>query len=270
MKTQGALPRRFGMPALAIVAGLAMAGSFATAAGERCRLPSHQVGLTLPVERVEPAWACRLEPIVSNYTTANKIGPVRIALPPSLYFYLLDRPPLAAALINRLDLGLYQAEPKGPHRYWGQDGAGTWGTVELVYRDQTSRIYYLDGQHESRLLPHVTGKAVLFMSMQPVKDQTGAKSTDTTLVAYTRLDSRVLSGLLSLLRPLVGGTVTSKLHKGVETVNRLGSVMRHQPQQVLFEASDSPPFADEDIAFLKQALAELGGPAHRVPRSPKS
>ena len=80
---------------------------------------------------------------------------------------------------------------------------------------------------------------------------------DSTMVAYLKLDNRILSGLLSLLRPLIGGTITRKLVKGVEVVNRLGMEMRQHPDRVLAEATDSPPLSDVDVAFLRQALTDL-------------
>jgi hypothetical protein len=188
-----------------------------------------------------------------------------------MYQYLLDRPPLAAALINRLDLGLYKSEARGAGRFWGDDGEGTRGMVQLVHQDRTSRLYYLDGVHDSRLLPNIAGKAVVFLRMIPVRDETGMEAMDSTLVAYTRLDSRVLSGLASLFRPLVRAVVTRKLQKGVETVDRLGQLMRRHPDRVLFEAMDPPALPDQDVAFLKQALIGTQQPStsrHRNSHSP--
>lgn len=230
-----------------------------------CVISPHHGGVAFAVERVDPAWACRLQGIIDDHTTANKVGPMRVGLPEPLYRYLLDRPPLAAALINRLDLGLYKSEARGPGRFWGDDGEGTRGIVELVYQDRTSRIYYLEGHHDSRLLPDITGKAVVFLSMNPVHDANGLEAMDNTLVSYTKLDNRLLSGLVSLLRPLVGGIVTRKLKKGVETVNRLGQLMRRHPERVLFEATDPPALAKEDVARLKEALdaARSSGPDGR-------
>jgi len=164
-------------------------------------------------------------------------------------------------LINRLDLGLYKSEARGPGRFWGHDGEGTEGIVQLVYQDRTSRIYYLEGSHDSRLLPHMAGKAVVFLRMNSVKDVNGMEAMDSTMVSYTKLDNRILSGLVSLLRPLIGGTVTRKLGKGVETVNRLSHLMRQHPDRVLFEAMDPPALPDEDVAFLKQALENLPHPS---------
>jgi hypothetical protein len=111
------------------------------------------------------------------------------------------------------------------------------------------------------LLPNITGKAVVFLKMDSVKDADGMEAMDSTMVAYTKLDSRILSGVVSLLRPFIGGTVKRKLSKGVETVNRLSILMRQHPDRVLFEAMDPPALPDEDVAFVKQALESMLHPS---------
>jgi hypothetical protein len=235
-------------------------GTASWAVVDRCLLPSQHAGVTFPVEQVAVEWTCRLHPIVSHYTTANKVGPIRTTLPHGMYVYLLDHPTMAAMLINRLDLALYRAEAFGSHRYRGNDGEGAEGVLELAYQDRTTRMYYLEGSQDGRVLPHLTGKAVLFLRMTPVKSANGTDAMDTTMVAYTRLDNRMLSGVVSLLRPLVGGTVTRKLVKGVETVNRLSRVMREEPERVLMEAADPPGLPEEEMVWLRAALEALRDP----------
>lgn len=235
------------------------------ALADPCVLDPEHAGLTFPVEKIDPLWTCKLQSVIGNYTTANKVGPMRAALSESMYEYLLDRPPLAAALINRLDLALYKAEFRGHGRYWGNDGEGTEGIIDLVYRDRDSRIYFVEGTHESRLLPNMSGQAVLFLRMRVLHESAGVEAMESTMVSYVRLNNRIVAGLLSLLRPLIGGTVTRKLAKGVEVVNRLGREMRDHPERVLFEANDPPSFAVEDIAFLTEALGEGKHPRPSVP-----
>ena len=259
------LPRGTALGAFAVVAGLGVFLHASLGQSETCVLSPHHAGVIFPIEKVDPDWTCRLQAIVGNYTTAGKVGPIRTGLPESLYRNLLDRPPLAAALINRLDLGLYKSEARGPGRFWGNDGEGTGGIVQLVYQSRTARIYYLEGSHDSRLLPNITGKAIVFLKMDSVKDADGMEAMDSTMVSYTKLDNRILSGLVSLLRPLIGGTVTRKLGKGVETVNRLSHLMRQDPDRVLFEAMDPPALPDEDVAFVKQALENLPHPSGATP-----
>ena len=257
--------RRAGLLAMLVVIGLSTTIYSGLANSETCALPSEHAGMAFPIEKVDPDWACRLYPIVDNYTTISKVGPIRSGLPESLYHQLLDRPPLAAALINRLELGLYKSEARGPGRFWGHDGEGTGGIVQLVYQDRNSRIYYLEGSHDGRFLPHITGKAVVFLRMNPVKDNDGMEAMDSTMVSYARLDNRILSGVVTLLRPFIGGTIKRKLSKGVETVNRLSLIMRQHPDRVLFEVMNPPAFPDDEVAFVKQALESLSHSSDLIP-----
>ena len=240
-----------------------------TAEAKACVLSPSHGGLAFPVEKIEPQWVCQLQAVVDHYAIVNTVGPIRVALPDSLYQYLLDHPVLAVGLINRLNLGSYISESRGPDRFWGDDGGGSRGVVQLVYKDPASRIYYLEGSHNGRLMPHLTGTAVVFLRMTKVKDSDGRDAMDSTVVSYTKLDNRVLSGLVSLLRPLVGGVVAGKLRKGVDTVDRLGMIMRQHPERVVSAAMASPAFTDRDVTFLKEAFlgqqrAEDGYPRHSV------
>jgi hypothetical protein len=237
-----------------LVLALAFSGYLPNAGAESCRLEPEHGGMTFPVQRVADGWTCRLRSVIDNYTTANRLGPLTTALDEAMYQYLLEHPALAAALINRLDLADYKAEARGADQWWGSDGEGAEGMVHLVYRDRTSRVYYLEGTHRSRLLPNLSGKAVVFLRMAVVREPSGREAIENTLVVYTMLDNRMLSGLASLLRPLVGATVSRKLTKGVDVVNRLGLEMRHRPERVLFEATDPPSMGDDDVTFLKAAL----------------
>lgn len=239
---------------LGMMLALTLCGCLNDARADSCTLKPEHAGISFPVQHLVGDWACRLKFVIDHYTTATNVGPLKTAMDESVYRYLLDRPPLAAALINRLDLAEYKAETRGPGRWWGDDGEGTEGIVQLVYHDRTSRIYYLEGTHRSRLLPNLSGKAVVFLRMGAVKEPSGLESMQNTMVAYTMLDNRILSGLASLLRSLVGATVTRKLAKGVDVVNRLGLEIRQRPDRVLFKATDPPPLPEEDVTFLRQAL----------------
>lgn len=257
MSAQWLRSRRPGLMVLWIIIGLSTDLDSRSAHSAPCELPSHHAGVPFPVDQVAGPWSCRLHPIMNNYTTANKIGPIRTPLPETIYAYLLDHPSMAAALVNRLDLGLYQAAARTPGRFWVTDGEGTEGEVDSVYQDRTTRIYYLEGSHDGTFLPRMTGKAVVLLKIRTAQDAKGSAAVETTLVSYIQLDNAFLSGLLSLLRPLIGKVVTRQLIKGFDTANRLSQLMFQHPDRVLFEATDPPALPDDEVNFLEQALATL-------------
>ncbi len=259
----GEIVRRIGPMAAVLTAALTLSDSSGQAESDRCSLPSQHVGLVFPLDQVDAAWTCRLEPIIAHYTTANKVGPIRTPLSEQVYLYLLEHPVMAAALVNRLDLGLYKAELRGSEKFWATDGEGTEGIVHPLYQDRSTRIYYLEGTHDGRFLPRVSGKALVLFKLQSVKDGQGIESMDNTMVAYLRLDNRLYSGLLSMLRPLIGNVVTRQVVKAFDAARRLAGVMRDHPDQVLFEATDPPGLPDEQVAFLKEALMSLHNPVEK-------
>ena len=118
--------------AFAVVLGLGAVLHASLGQSETCVLSPHHAGVTFPVEKVDPDWVCRLQPIIANYTMANKVGPVRTPLPEALYHALLDRPPSAAVLVNRLGLAPYHATVRGSNQFGGSDGEGTEGLFQLT------------------------------------------------------------------------------------------------------------------------------------------
>lgn len=227
-----------------------------------CRLSDQHQGLSFPVQQVELAWHCRLQPIVTDYTTVGTTGPVQTPLSPTLYGYLLDHPVLTAALAQRLGIGPYQASERGPNQFWLNDGDGTQGLLSLLHRDSTTRIYHVDGFHEGRVFPMVKAQALIFMLMRPTQNQGADDGVETTLVSYVKLESRLLSALVVLLRPLVGEAITRKLARGFEATNQLGRLIAQDAAKVVRDAETPPLLSQADLDSLKQALRRTVRPSH--------
>ena len=260
---------RAGRRSLRPVIALALAGVILApqpAPAEPCEVAAEHAGVTFPVGKVDPRQTCRLKSIIDNYTTANKLGPFRTPLPEASFTVLLDRPPFAAAMVNRLGYAPYQAAMRGPLEFWASDGEGMEGVVELVYRDRTSRMYLLDGTYTGTWLPRIAGKAVVLARLNPVKEPDGSDAMDTTLVSYVRLNNRILSGVVSLLRPLIGSGVSRRLTRTVETANRLSLDMKNFPGRVMEKATADPPLPPDELALLKQMLAEWQEPNRSSPK----
>ena len=144
--------RRAGSLSVLVMIGLSATMYAGVAQSETCVLASQHAGVTFPVDQMETRWACPLQSIISHYTTVSKVGPIHTPLSEPVYRYLLDQPPMAATLMNRLNLSLYKSEARGPGRVWANDGEGSEGLVELVYQDSINRVYYVEGDRKSTRL----------------------------------------------------------------------------------------------------------------------
>lgn len=221
---------RWGWP---LAVSLLAAGYATPLLATNCPVEAEQGGLTFPVDRLDSASRCLIGTVIERSSASGVIGPVRTPVAQDLYAFLLDRPTMMATLVQRLGIGSYQCSVSGPDRFWVNDGDGTQGSLALVYQDDRTRIYHLEGYHEGQVFPMVRAKAVVFLRMMPMVSEKDRPGVETHLVSYVQLADPVLATLVSVLRPLVGEAVTRKLTRGFEVITQLGEVIAQEPNRVV-------------------------------------
>ncbi len=252
-----------------LIASFLLLGLVAERSAEQCQIAEEQGGIKFPVDRLDAASRCLIEPVVTGYTTSGLISPVQTPITQELYEYLLDRPVMMASLVQRLGLGTYQVTPRGQNRFWANDGEGTQGLFTLLYQDQINRIYHIDGYHEGQVFPMVRAKAVVFMRILSAMTQDGHPAVETALIAYTQLDDPILAGLVRILRPLIGEAVTRVLAKGFEVTNQLGSFIAQNPGRIVQEVASLSLIEPGELQTLTALLQAVSrNVSHLQPSSP--
>ncbi|TAJ07195.1 MAG: hypothetical protein EPO61_14610 [Nitrospirae bacterium] len=240
--------------------------SVSTASADNCPVAAEQGHMTFPVDRLDSASRCLVSSVADSPTTAGLVGPIRIPIPQYLYEYLLDHPTIIAALLQKMGMGNYQFMHRGPNQFWGNDGDGTQGLFSLLQREGTTRIYHIDGYHEGHVFPMVRAKAVVFLKMAQTASPDGHPAVDTSLIAYTKLNDPVLSGLVWVLRPLVGDAVTRKLTRGFDVTNQLGAAIAQNPDRIIQELPTLPAIAPQEQRALTALLQTLPPTGMTLPR----
>jgi hypothetical protein len=220
-----------------------------------CEIPPDERLREFRLADIDRPTRCLLTPLVAEHTTSGTIGPLQTPVGEELYAYLLDRPVITATLVERLGMGAYRFTPQGPGRYWVDDGDGTEGLLTLVFQDGGHRIYYMDGFHHGQVFSSVHATAAVFMTLQSGGEKPAAVST--SLVAFARLDDRLLAGLVWLLRPLLEGAITRKLTRGFEVTYQLALRISEDPARILEEASSLPFDSPADFARFASLLPSL-------------
>jgi hypothetical protein len=191
--------------------------------------------------------------VINGHTTTGALGPVQTAVSQELYEFMLDRPVITAALVDRLGLGTYRFTESGPHRFWVDDGDGTQGLLTLLYQDGRLRIYHVDGSHQGHVFSMVHAMAVVFLTLQPGLEQ----STNASVVAFVRLNDPVLAGIVWMLRPILEGVFTRKVTRGFEVTHQLGERIAREPDRILQEIASLPFQAQEDAERFRSLVTSL-------------
>jgi hypothetical protein len=252
---------------VSIAAGLSLPDAAADNTSEDCRLVSDpNLAVAFQVAKLDHATQCRIGRVINGHTTRGTIGPLETPVGLELYEYLLDRPVVTAALVERLGIGTYRFVPRGPGEFWVEDGDGTEGLVTLIQQHADTRIYYIEGNHHGHIWSTVHATAVVFMKLEPTPAK--AATVSTSLVSYARLDDKLFRGLVWLLRPLLEDAITRKLTRGFEATYLLGQRIAEDPARILQEVP-TLPFEDADEArhfvSLIPSTPSISQPAEPIP-----
>jgi hypothetical protein len=234
---------------------------------ESCPAPTDASLTEFHLSLLDATTRCQLGHVVNGHTTRGAMGPLETPVGPELYEYLLDRPVITAALVERLGIGTYRFVPRGSGQFWVEDGDGTEGLITLVQRVGGLRIYYIEGNHRGQIWPVVHATAVVFMKIQPTPEKTASVST--SLISYARLEDRFLRGLVWLLRPLLEDAITRKLTRGFEATYLLGQRIAEEPDRIVAEIP-TLPFDDTAETHRFVSLLPAAPTAPLLPRPAES
>lgn len=208
----------------------------------------------IPLEKLDDWQSEKANEVIQGYALSREVGPVYIQVDKALYEFLLERLEVAAAIARNLGLAKYRIRRLAQGFFYGDDGEGARGYIELLYADATSRIYFSQGRYESKLLPAVTGAALVIFSLNPQTPEQDQEGLQIKFQAYLKIDQRLLALLAKALRPFLGNVVDRKITKLFLVAGRASERLHHAPQSVYQQLNERRDLDAQTLELLKRHL----------------
>lgn len=194
---------------------------------------------------------------VERQTVSGSVGPIETPLTLEASAFLLDHPDLSAWLVRRRKIAPYVIEMRGSGRSWADDGDGTTGFIDLVYRRPERRVYYTEGTHSSVLFPDIRASAVIFMDISAVPREGCREHVVSSFEVYVKLRSGFLSAMVKGLRPFIKGLIVRKFTRAFAVADQVGVLLARDPEGVGREILSYPALSAEDRAAAQVLLSSL-------------
>ena len=227
-----------------------------------CDVRVDDPAVVFPLDKMDRPALCLMAPVVNDYTTHRIMPAYSTPIPKATYDFMLDHMALSSALARKLGLADYRITRLGPTAFHGNDNEGSEGVITLLYQDATRRLYHMKGNHHGKVIPIITGEAIILMDYHVKAGADGREQVETRITSYSRIDNAFIAALVKIFQPFLRGVVNDKLAQGFLVVHRLGELMGADPEQVYRQAEAVP---DADKADM-DALRALVLPAFK--RSP--
>lgn len=194
---------------------------------------------------------------VERRTVSGSVGPIETPLTLQVSEFLLDHPDLSAWLVRRRKIAPYVIEMRGPGRSWADDGDGTTGFIDLVYRSPERRVYYTEGTHVSAVFPDIRASAVIILDISPVSREGCRGHVVTSFDVYVKLRSGFLSAIVKTLRPFIKGLIVRKFTRAFSVADQVGVLLAKDPEGVGREMLSYPGLSAEERASAQVLLSSL-------------
>ena len=216
---------------------------------------SQEVG-QVPLDLMDSYNAARVKAVLDKHTILRRVGPTRFTVSKEMYEFFIDHLDFGAAVARRLRLAKYCAIRLSEGKYYGDDGEGVKGTIELVYSSEGKRVYFSNGRFESRLFPTITGLVVVLLNYAPITDG-GKEFVEQRFYAYIKIDQRVIALLTRILLPLLGNTLDRKIGKLLNVSAAVSERIHKEPGKLWEQLQSSNEFDPETLEVFKRVLGLL-------------
>jgi hypothetical protein len=199
--------------------------------------------------------------VMENPTVARALPPVRFLGTPRTTEWLLQHPPLAAALARRLHppLERYHLRATGDGLYEVDDRGSLRGRLRLVAAAPARRVYLCHG--EFRSLAHLltlTGGMVFTLEYRQVAE--GSEPLmEVVPQLFVRLDSVLAHGLVKVLRPLLHGVIDRRVASLAAATTVVTDRITRDPAGLYREMETWPDITPQDLDSYRAAFLGAGG-----------
>ena len=207
-----------------------------------------------PLEKMDRPALCLMASIINDYTTRRTMPSYSTPIPKLVYDFMLDHMVLSSVLARKLELADYRIARVGQAAFYGDDNAGSEGVITSLYRDTTRRVYHMKGSHRGKIIPQITGEAIILMNYHIKTGADGREQIETRITTYSRIDNPVIATLVKVFHPLLRSVVNDKLAQGFLAVHSLGELMAADPEQVYRQAEAGLDTDKADVDALRVLL----------------
>jgi hypothetical protein len=161
----------------------------------------------IPHDKLSAESQEKVAAVLSQISIFRRLPTQVIECDPNLYLFLVEHPDMVVNMWEVMDVSDMRLEKTAEDKYRANDGAGTAGHVEYLYRSYDTHIIYADGSYSGPLfINQVNGRCLLVLKTGYVRETNDRYYITCRLDAFIQLKNVGVELVAKTFQPLVGKT----------------------------------------------------------------
>jgi hypothetical protein len=194
---------------------------------------SDEVREMLPFDQFSPQARWKIDSILDDHSLYRNLPTEVFRSDPDVYLFLLNEPQITVAVWQALGISdlRIQPHPQNPNYYIGDDGKGTQGSCEYVYRSPELHVLVCEGSYRGPLVPKpIRASLLLVLRSAYFRDQAEQVYVTHQLHAFVKLDSSGAEVVAKLTDPISTRMANHTFNQVTAFLGAMSRWMEQQPE----------------------------------------
>ncbi|MBR0192846.1 MAG: hypothetical protein IJQ31_12370 [Thermoguttaceae bacterium] len=176
----------------------------------------------IPFKTLSPEAQERVRQVVSTTTMYRRLPVEVVPCEKEMYDFMTRHPETMVNIWELMGVSKMKLVELKPGTFYLEDGAGTRGKAEYLYKSPDMLILYVFGTYEGIPFPKkVRGSGLIILQNQQLKDANGKNFLAVRLDAFMQIENEGVEALAKTFQPLVGKVADHNLNQIVGFLGEL-------------------------------------------------
>lgn len=227
----------------------------------------------IPFDRLKADVRAKLLSVVEKPSIYRRLPERTIECDPDMYLFLVRYPEVVVNIWELMGVTNVKLQRVGDYTFECSDGAGTVGTVELVYGTHDLHILYAEATYEGTLTGRkVHGRGVMILKSNYKQDKEHRLLVENRLDVFVQIDQVGAELMAKTLQPLVGkaadvnfeesAAFVARVSQAAESngpgMQRLAAKLKNVAPEVRSEFASVSAIVSQRAAERQQAISAAG------------
>ena len=196
---------------------------------------------SLPLNRLTPNAQQRILKIAKSPTLYRRLPTQDIRCDKNMFLTIGRNPEILVGMWEMMGITQVQTKRIGPYQLQANDGAGTTCTIELIYGDQNTHIFFANGQYDGKMTTKpIYGQGVFVLRSRYGRDPSGETLINGQLDCFVQFDNFGADLVVRTLGAFIGRAADSNFIETAKFVEQVSKAAEDDPSKMISVAKRLP------------------------------
>ena len=227
---------------------------------------------SIPFDKLTNEMQEKLSEVVNKPSIFRRMVAPTISCDPQMHLFLVRYPEVVVNIWHLLGITNVTVKRTGTYTFDAADGAGTTGSVQLVYGTPEIHILFADATYNGhRLASPLRVKCVFFLKSKFTRGEDGKLYVSDELDAFIQVEHKGIDFLAKAFHPLFGRTADNNFRESIKFLSRISQMAeKNGPamQRLAAQLTKIDPAVQREFASISSSASRhAGNKTSRLPAS---